>query len=419
MNENLVFGLLLLVPCVCGAGLLLFARQVKKRPGPARWGLLILGNALMLLFLLSIGFAAGEGYFRFVYDTTDSLDFTRVCQRWVERYWRVNTWHCRDDLSYAFRIQPGKRRGTFLGDSFTTRHGIKRIEDRFANRLRRAHPEWEIHVLARNGFDTGSEIAGLREVLAKGYQLQDVVLVYCLNDVADMQPEYSQMLAHVAAEVARAGWFRRNSYLADFVYCRYRAWRDPHMKDYYPFVRDAYRGPLWEQQKERLKFLRDLVRSQGGQLSVVTFPFLHALGPAYPWQFVHDELGQLWRDLNVPHLDLLPVFANLPPARLTVNRFDAHPNEFANQLAAEAIDRFLSATVQPASPAPGATEASRQHVLSYSATLGLTYVILRSADLQARDGINTNVAASNPVGFQDHSATASTAYYRALRLPSP
>jgi hypothetical protein len=77
------------------------------------------------------------------------------------------------------------------------------------------------------------------------------------------------------------------------------------------------------------------------------------LGPAYPWQFVHDELGQLWRDLNVPHLDLLPVFANLPPTRLTVNRFDAHPNEFANQLAAEAIDRFLSATVQPASPAPG------------------------------------------------------------------
>lgn len=354
MNENLIFGLFLLAPCVCGGGLLLFARQVRRRPGPVPWDSLILGNALTLLCLLSIGFTAGEAYFRFVYDTTDSLDCTRVCHRWAERYWRVNAWQCRDDLQYAFQVQPGKRRVTFLGDSFTTGHGIKHPEDRFGNRIRRAHPEWEIHLLARNGFDTGNEIAGLKEVLARGYQLQDVVLVYCLNDVADMQPEYSQMLAQVAADVARVGWLRRNSYLADFLYCRYRALRDPHLKDYYPFVRDAYRGPLWEQQKQRLKILRDLVRSQGGRLSVVTFPFLHALGPAYPWQFVHDELGQLWRDLNVPHLDLLPVFANLPPTRLTVNRFDAHPNELAHRLAAEEIDRFLSDTIKPVSPASGA-----------------------------------------------------------------
>lgn len=353
MNENLEFGLFLLMPCVCGGGLLIFARKVKRRPGPVSWGSLILGNALTLLFLLSVVFAAGEGYFRFAYDTTDSLDVTRVCQRWVERYWRVNAWHCRDDVDYAFRIQPGKRRVTFLGDSFTTGHGIKHIEDRFANRIRRAHPDWEIHVLARNGFDTGGEIAGLREVLAKGYQLQDVVLVYCLNDVADMQPEYAQMMAKVAAEVARAGWLRRHSYFADFLYCRYRAWRDPYMKEYYPFVRDAYRGPLWEQQKQRLKFLRDLVQSRGGRLSVVTFPFLQALGPAYPWQFVHDGLGQVWRDLNVPHLDLLPTFANFPPSRLIVNRFDAHPNELANQLAAQKIDRFFTDTLIPVSPEPG------------------------------------------------------------------
>ncbi len=352
MNDEQVYGLFLLVPCVCGVGLLLFARRVKGRPGPVPWGSLILGNALTLLFLLSVVFAAGEGYFRFFYDTTDSLDFTRVCQRWMTRYFRVNTWHCRDDLEYNFRIQLGKRRVTFLGDSFTTGHGIKHIEDRFANRIRRAHPDWEIHVLALNGLDTGGEIDGLTELLGKGYQIQDVVLVYCLNDVADMQPEYPQMIAKVAAEVARAGWLRHHSYFIDFLYCRYRAWRDPHMREYYPFVRDGYRGPLWEQQKQRLKSLRDLVRSHGGHFSVVTFPFLQALGPHYPWEFVHDELDQLWRDLNVPHLDLLSTFTNYPPSRLTVNRFDAHPNEFANQLAAEKIDKFLSDVVLPVSPEP-------------------------------------------------------------------
>jgi hypothetical protein len=353
MNENVIFVFFLLAPCVCGGALLLFARRMKGRPGPVPWGSLVLGNALTLLFLLSLAFTAGEAYFRFVYDTTDSLDCTRVCQRWVERYWRVNSWHCRDDLEYSFRIQPGKHRVTFLGDSFTTGHGIKHIEDRFANIIRRAHPDWEIHLLARNGFDTGPEISGLKEVLSHHYQLQDVVLVYCLNDVADMQPEYAQMMARVGTDIARAGWFRRHSYLADFLYCRYRVWRDPHMKDYYPFVREGYRGALWERQKERLKYLREVVESRGGRLSVVTFPFLHALGPNYPWQFVHDELDQFWRDLKVPHLDLLATYAHLPPSRLTVNRFDAHPNEFANRLAAAQIDRFLTALIEPASPAPG------------------------------------------------------------------
>jgi hypothetical protein len=360
MNEILEYGFFLLLPCVCGGALLLLARRLKQQPGPVRWGTLILGNALTLLLLFSLGLAAGEGYFRFAYDTTDSLDFTRVCQRWAARYWRLNTWHCRDDVEYALGIQPGKRRLTFLGDSFTTGHGIKHLEDRFANRLRRAHPDWEVHLLARNGFDTGDEIAGLREVLAAGYQLQDVVLVYCLNDVADLQPEYAQMLAQVTAEAARTGWLRRHSYLVDFLYCRYRAWRDPRLRDYYPFVRDAYRSSLWQQQKQRLRLLRDLVQSHGGRLFVVTFPFLHALGPAYPWQSVHDELDQLWRDLNVPHLDLLPCYTNYPPARLTINRFDAHPNEFANQLAAEAMDKFLSPRLAPASPASGAEQLKNE-----------------------------------------------------------
>jgi hypothetical protein len=341
MNEGLSFVLFLLVPCACGVGLLLFARRVKARPGPPGWGTLVLGNALVLLLLLSVSFVAGEAYFRFFYDTTDSLDCTRVCQRWANRYWWVNSWQCRDDIKYALQIQPGKHRVTFLCDSFTTGHGIKNLQDRFANRIRRAHPDWEIHLLARNGFDTGNEIVGLKEVLSRHYQLQDVVLVYCLNDVADMQPEYSKLMAQIGADIARAGWLRRNSYFADFVYCRYRAWRDPNLRGYYGFVREAYRGPLWERQKERLKYLRDLVQSRGGRLSVVTFPFLQDLGPAYPWQFVHDELGQLWHSLGVPHLDLLPTCEHLPPSRLTVNRFDAHPNEFANQLAAQQIDPFL------------------------------------------------------------------------------
>ena len=86
---------------------------------------------------------------------------------------------------------------------------------------------------------------------------------------------------------------------------------------------------------------RDLVQAHGGHLAVVTFPFLHALGPNYEYRFIHDKLDQLWRELHVPHLDLLSVFESLPPSQVTVNRYDAHPNEYANRLAAAAIDKWL------------------------------------------------------------------------------
>ena len=74
---------------------------------------------------------------------------------------------------------------------------------------------------------------------------------------------------------------------------------------------------------------------------MVTFPFLNALGPDYEYRFVHDKLERLWSELGVPHLDLLPVYERLPPSQVTVNRYDAHPNEYANRLAAEAIDKWL------------------------------------------------------------------------------
>ena len=344
--DSVVLGLFLLLPLASGMALVLFARDVKRRPAPIGRGRLIAGNVLGVLFLLSLLFSGGELYYRFFYDTTDAVACTKVCERWAQRYWHENRLECRDDIEYSMNCARDKGRVTFIGDSFTTGHGIKNIEDRFANRLRRLHPEWEVHVLARNGLDTGPELAGLEQLLARGYQINEVVLVYCLNDVADMMPEQHDVIARLQTQAAHRGWLRENSYFADILYHRYQVMREPHLKDYYSFVLRAYQGPLWERQKQRLQKMTELVQSHGGHFSVVTFPFLHALGPNYEYRFVHEELEQFWREQKVPHLDLLPVFKDLPPSRITVNRFDPHPNEYANQLAARAIDEFFHRTIQ-------------------------------------------------------------------------
>jgi hypothetical protein len=347
MAGNLTFALYLIGPPLAGELILLFLlfRSGVGREGRTG-GLRILAvNVVSVILLLGLMFAGGEIYYRYVYDTTDSLAYTKVTRQWVERYYVENAAGFRDNIQYSLSVEPGRRRISFLGDSFTAGHGIKSVEDRFPNILRREHPEWEVHVLARFGADTGAELLTLKKCVDDGYQFDQVVLVYCLNDVSDLMPEWTEALDRIREDEKRGGWLRQHSFFLDIIYHRLRAASDPKMKHYYDFVQDGYRGAAWEEQKKRLTLLRDLVQAHGGRLLVVTFPFLQSIGPDYKYQFIHDELNEMWSGLGVPCLDLLPVFTSWPADKLTVNRYDAHPDEFANAIAAERIGSFLQSNL--------------------------------------------------------------------------
>src|SRR5690349_142254 len=133
MGENLALGLFVLLTAASLAVCLAFARWLKHRNNRAGFGGLVLGNLLVLIFLLSVIVLSGEIYCRFCRDTTDSLNYTKASVRWFERHWQTNSAGCRDDLEYAVEIPRGRRRITFVGDSFTAAQGVKNIEDRFGN----------------------------------------------------------------------------------------------------------------------------------------------------------------------------------------------------------------------------------------------------------------------------------------------
>lgn len=309
----------------------------RKKTSPTS---LLIGNVLVLAFLLSFLCLVGELYFRFFYDTTDSFGLTKVTGRWFERHFQGNVGGFRDSVDYETGIPAGQRRVTFLGDSFTVAHGVNDVENRFANLIRKSNPSWNIHVLATCGWDTNAELHFLEKVLESSYELDTVVLVYCLNDVADIVPEWAQILDRISNQ-EKPNILVQHSYLFNTLHYRLRASREPAVADYFGFVRQGYEPPLWEIQRKRMRFLRDLVVGNGGQLVVVTFPFIHALGSDYKWADVHVQINEMWNDLRVPHLDLLPVFREKQPHEVVVNAFDAHPNEFAHLLAASAIDEFL------------------------------------------------------------------------------
>ena len=329
---------LLLLPVISGGLLAVWFRRITSA-GEHQILRLVAGNLLVLGFLVSIVVAGGEVYYRYLHDTTEALSLSRTTKLWYQHHWLHNSDGVRDNVEYARAIEPGKRRVTFIGDSFTAGHGVKNIDDRFANLIRRDHPDWEVHLIAESGWDTGDHLRELAARLDKGEQLDEVVLVYCLNDIEDILPEFVAAVKRLQAE--RGSWLER-SFFYSAMHARMALWREPDLRNHWVAVLNGYNSAsVWPQQAARLDSLRREVEHHGGRLSVVLFPYLHRLGRDYEYWSAHRQLGAFWQQRGVRTLDLLDVFNDLPSSKVVVNRFDAHPNEFAHALAARAIDRFL------------------------------------------------------------------------------
>lgn len=339
MKDLIVCAGAVATPLLLG-GVLWRLLRGEPRSGPLR---LIGINLLVFAFLVSLLFLPLETYYRFLADRPDGLNLSRVSQRWFVRHYHLNNVRVRDDVDYAAAIEAGKRRLTFLGDSLTARHGIADVENRFGNRVRRAiGATWEVQILAQNGFETGEEIEAVRSLARVGYQFDVVALVYYPNDIRDLLPDWNADIARFVrdAQSGEPAWLRR-SLLADVLYWRARAALEPALGRYHDVLFEGYASGAWEIQRKRLLELRDLCRAEDASFVVVVFPLLELLGPEYRFREVHSELDRFWNDAGVPHLDLLHAFDGRTPSELVIHSSDAHPNEEAHRLAAEAITRFI------------------------------------------------------------------------------
>lgn len=333
------FTAFVLLPIVLGLFTVWFYRTQGRRTNPARWPAILAGNALLLALLVSLGFLSFETYYRFFYDQTDAMGMTLVSYAWSARHVRTNSFGLRDNIDYNYALTPGRRRITFVGDSFTVGNGVKNVDDRFVNRIRHLHPEWEVHAAAKPGLDTSNEVELMHNLtVSNGYRLDQVVLVYQINDIGELMPGWVEGYKRIVADHFRQSWLCRNSYVVNLFYMRWLLRSSSFMQKYYDEVEAAYKGPLWARHKIAMLAFANMTRIRGGRLLIVTFPYMDT---GMRFKSVHDQLSQYWKERGVPHLDLLPVFSNIPPAKLVVNAHDAHPNEYAHALAAQAIDEFL------------------------------------------------------------------------------
>jgi len=349
MNGDATFlALLYAVPPFLGLTAWLFFRRIAAgRQGSAA---LLIGNLLLLLLLLSTAFAGIEAWYRWGYDTTSVWNRARISKRWFERHWHENANGYRDSIDYADAIAPGKRRITFLGDSNTAAHGVADVDDRFANLVRRTRPDWEVHAIARNGVNTLEQVEELRRLIADGYELDVLLLVYCYNDIDSHIPEFQTLYQRtVESPPALLAPLVRSSYAADFFYQRWWIANIAFEEDVsYPALRRAaYTGRAWGEMEYNLGLIAADARKQGARYGVVTFPWLQMMLANDPVPEMHAVLDRYWESQSIPHLDLQDVYESQPAGELVVNLRDTHPNERAHAMAAEAIIRFVEQKILP------------------------------------------------------------------------
>lgn len=329
-------------------------RHWKHQPRRLRWvhAGLALWMALLPLTLLEL-------YFAFVYDTTDSFNMTNVSQKWFRMHVAPEQKPLvfgngegilyRDDREFPLTPAADQHHICFVGDSFTFGQGIPDVADRFSNRIRtRLEGEQPGRFIVSNLSDAGTELHWIERVLENlfqdGWRIDTVVYVMCLNDIETFHERHRTYYQDFGARTNAPSFFLfRDTYFFNLMYFRLRRFAVPEVRGYYSFLEEYYQGEPWQRMQAKLDDVRELCRRNGADFRLVVFPFLHNLGPGYPFAEAHEAIAAYCRSADIPVLDLEPHLAPHVSEGLTVNRFDAHPNERANELAAEAIRRKLLA----------------------------------------------------------------------------
>src|SRR5580704_15990364 len=165
----------------------LWGRRKQRARGR---GLFLPNLGLSLCMLLAV-VTAGELGFACFADFSDTFNITNVSKRWLALHidHERNNEGFRDRQPFTKYVPAGKRRIIFLGDSFTIGHGVKRMEDRFSDRVaawleQNAPGKYAVANLGDPGLEASQVEALAAAVLLKEQaDVSVLIYVYNLNDI--------------------------------------------------------------------------------------------------------------------------------------------------------------------------------------------------------------------------------------------
>lgn len=236
------------------------------------------------------------------------------------------------DRQHETEKPPGTFRLVCLGDSVTLGHGVppeSSYPSILETSLRAAGMPAEVFNVSASGWATHQELTAYQAVVRK-YSPDQVILGFCLNDVAEMQ---NNLRAPPSAIMRAAA---RYSALA-------RALVNAHAREIRnvealmaspesPAVREG-----WDRVFADLATLHDEVRGDGVEFWVMVFPFRFQLTSDAPPPRAQERLRAFCAERNIPFLDLLPALRSLGPEALLD---ESHLTPAAACAVAEAVVRW-------------------------------------------------------------------------------
>ena len=262
---------------------------------------------------------------------------------WFQRHWPPMT-------GIGYRDAPhtdttGKKKVLIVGDSFTSGHGLKNVEDRYGNVLadKLGKDKYITYNLGISGSDTRDEFKRFTEF---GVRPDLLVLQYFPNDIEKAAagrgvtlsglPPYGDLLSPWRQLV-------KESYLLNYIY-----WQLPH-GDAAPFMeytKKVYGDPgvMSDHLSDLGKFvaIRD---SLNIPLYVVLFPFSHNLEKTAQYT---APIARFFRERNVPVLEVGSIVKDIDPNDRIVGRNDFHASAVVNRRVGNALYELISAGKQQA-----------------------------------------------------------------------
>lgn len=250
--------------------------------------------------------------------------------------------------------QPGRHPGVFrvlmLGDSFTWGVGVH-AEDTYPRKLERrlnelgSAVEFEVVSWSRPGWNTDRAWQAVRYRL--GGMWPDLVIVgFCLNDA---EPSNQEELTRLQQGLeARRPQGPVGGRLYELSRVSRQLWTAIENLRVKRALRAYYRGlyagqPGWQRCQRALWALRWFTRERSIPMLLVIWPIFDSpLDHRYAYRDLHRIVAEKSAELEVPTLDLLSRFEGMDARRLALVPFtDAHPNELAHRIAADAILEHL------------------------------------------------------------------------------
>lgn len=317
----------------------------------------VAGNSPLRSRMLGFGFGmwflyasltVAELVFALFVDHSEAFNASMIAKRWFQVHFdsQRNEDGFRERRLLATPLPEGVQRILFLGDSFTAGHGVNSIDDRFTERLEvllntGKKPEYQVYNMGEPGFEISMIRAMESAVLEKEYPVKTLIYCYMMNDIEGYDSRTNAAIAEIGKRRQSSSWLVSHSYFINWMYHRWVQYSAGSSVDYFPHLVESYYGPPWESVERELNGMATMSQEKGVEFRLVIFPFMHNLGPDYPFGRAHEKLVAWANSRNVPALDMMPIFTSHASEKLTVNAFDNHPNERAHQIIAEEIFKWL------------------------------------------------------------------------------